>query len=202
MAVNRDIFIRSLALLTCFFFFTAQGARLGDATLAANAVLITFLLILSNLLDGFANAAEALVGEAQGRQDHQAFADAVAATGRWTIGCALVGLLGFCLGGAPLIGLLTDLQSIRDTAIEYLPWVLLLPVTASAGFWLDGIFVGATRGTAMRNTMLASVGVFFMLWVCSRGWDNHGLWLTMNGFMAARGVFMAWVLWGRRRHHA
>ena len=201
MAVNRDIFIRSLALLTCFFFFTAQGARLGDATLAANAVLITFLLILSNLLDGFANAAEALVGEAQGRQDHQAFADAVAATGRWTIGCALVGLLGFCLGGAPLIGLLTDLPSIRDTAIEYLPWVLLLPVTASAGFWLDGIFVGATWGTAMRNTMLASVGVFFMLWVCSRGWDNHGLWLTMNGFMAARGVFMAWVLWGRRRHH-
>ncbi|MEQ3680949.1 MATE family efflux transporter [Alcanivorax sp.] len=201
MAVNRDIFIRSLALLTCFFFFTAQGARLGDATLAANAVLITFLLILSNLLDGFANAAEALVGEAQGRQDNQAFADAVAATGRWTIGCALVGLLGFSLGGAPLIGLLTDLPSIRDSAIEYLPWVLLLPVTASAGFWLDGIFVGATWGAAMRNTMLASVGVFFMLWACARGWDNHGLWLTMNGFMAARGAFMGWVLWNRRHRH-
>ncbi|MEE3320752.1 MAG: MATE family efflux transporter [Pseudomonadota bacterium] len=197
MGVNRDIFIRSLALLSCFFFFTAQGARLGDTVLAANAVLITFLLILSNLLDGFANAAEALVGEARGREDHHALVRAIAATGRWTLGCAVIGLLLFAVGGTPLIGLLTDLPGIRDTAIFYLPWVLLLPLTASAGFWLDGIFVGATWGAAMRNTMLVSVVIFFILWGLTRGWDNHGLWLTMNGFMAARGLCMGWVLWRR-----
>ena len=197
MSVNRDIFIRSLALLSTFFFFTAQGARLGDAVLAANAVLITFLLILSNLLDGFANAAEALVGEAHGKHDSQGQQQAIAATGRWTLVCAALGMAIFALGGAPLIGLLTDLPSVRDTAIQYLPWVLLLPVTASAGFWLDGIFVGATWGAAMRNTMLVSVVVFFLLWALTRGWDNHGLWLTMNGFMAARGLCMGWVLWRR-----
>ena len=197
MAVNRDIFIRSLALLTCFFFFTAQGARLGDATLAANAVLITFLLLLSNLLDGFANAAEALVGEAHGQRDRAAFLAAVRATGRWTVGCAALALLVFALGGVPLIHLLTDLPSIRDTAVAYLPWMLLLPLTASAGFWLDGIFVGATWGAAMRNTMLVAMGLFFALWALTRGWDNHGLWLTMNGFMAGRGILMGWVLWRR-----
>jgi MATE family multidrug resistance protein len=194
MAVNRDIFVRSLALLSTFFFFTAQGARLGDAVLAANAVLITFLLLLSNLLDGFANAAEALVGEAHGRNDRQALGLAIRATGRWTVACAALGLLAFSLGGGPLIHLLTDLPGIRDTATTYLPWMLLLPLTASAGFWLDGIFVGATWGAAMRNTMLVSVLVFFLLWGLTRGWDNHGLWLTMNGFMAARGLLMAWVL--------
>ncbi|MDF1724047.1 MAG: MATE family efflux transporter [Alcanivorax sp.] len=194
MAVNRDIFVRSLALLSTFFFFTAQGARLGDAVLAANAVLITFLLLLSNLLDGFANAAEALVGEAHGRNDRQALGQAIRATGRWTVACAALGLLAFSLGGGPLIHLLTDLPGIRDTATTYLPWMLLLPLTASAGFWLDGIFVGATWGAAMRNTMLVSVLVFFLLWGLTRGWDNHGLWLTMNGFMAARGLLMAWVL--------
>lgn len=194
MAVNRDIFVRSLALLSTFFFFTAQGARLGDAVLAANAVLITFLLLLSNLLDGFANAAEALVGEAHGRNDRQALGQAIRATGRWTVACAALGLLVFSLGGGPLIHLLTDLPGIRDTATTYLPWMLLLPLTASAGFWLDGIFVGATWGAAMRNTMLVSVLVFFLLWGLTRGWDNHGLWLTMNGFMAARGLLMAWVL--------
>ncbi|KGD63749.1 MATE efflux family protein [Alcanivorax nanhaiticus] len=197
MSVNRDIFIRSLALLSTFFFFTAQGARLGDAVLAANAVLITFLLILSNLLDGFANAAEALVGEARGRNDQRSLQQAIAATGRWTLGCAALGITLFALGGAPLIGLLTDLPTIRDTATHYLPWVLLLPITASAGFWLDGIFVGATWGSAMRNTMLLSVGIFFLLWALTRGLDNHGLWLTMNGFMAARGMCMGWVLWRR-----
>ena len=194
MAVNRDIFLRSLALLSCFFFFAAQGARLGDAVLAANAVLITFLLLLSNLLDGFANAAEALVGEAHGRNDRQALGQAISATGRWTVACAALGLLAFSLGGVPLIHLLTDLPDIRDTAITYLPWMLLLPLTASAGFWLDGIFVGATWGAAMRNTMLVSVGIFFALWALTRGWDNHGLWLAMNGFMAGRGILMGWVL--------
>ena len=194
MAVNRDIFLRSLALLSTFFFFTAQGARLGDAVLAANAVLITFLLLLSNLLDGFANAAEALVGDAHGRHDRQALRQAIGATGRWTVACAALGLIAFSLGGVPLIHLLTDLPGIRDTAITYLPWMLLLPLTASAGFWLDGIFVGATWGAAMRNTMLLAVGIFFVLWALTLGWENHGLWLAMNGFMAGRGILMGWVL--------
>lgn len=197
MSVNRDIFIRSLALFSTFFFFTSQGARLGDAVLAANAVLITFLLILSNLLDGFANAAEALVGEAKGKQDHASLVRAITATGRWTLACAALGLGIFALAGAPLIGLLTDLPEIRDTAIHYLPWILLLPLTASAGFWLDGIFVGATWGAAMRNTMLLSVVIFFLLWALTQGMGNHGLWLTMNGFMATRGICMGWVLWRR-----
>ena len=194
MAVNRDIFLRSVALLSTFFFFTAQGARLGDAVLAANAVLITFLLLLSNLLDGFANAAEALVGDAHGRHDRQALRQAIGATGRWTVACAALGLIAFSLGGVPLIHLLTDLPGIRDTAITYLPWMLLLPLTASAGFWLDGIFVGATWGAAMRNTMLLAVGIFFVLWALTLGWENHGLWLAMNGFMAGRGILMGWVL--------
>ena len=194
MAGNRDIFLRSLALLSTFFFFTAQGARLGDAVLAANAVLITFLLLLSNLLDGFANAAEALVGDAHGRHDRQALRQAIGATGRWTVACAALGLIAFSLGGVPLIHLLTDLPGIRDTAITYLPWMLLLPLTASAGFWLDGIFVGATWGAAMRNTMLLAVGIFFVLWALTLGWENHGLWLAMNGFMAGRGIVMGWVL--------
>ncbi|EKF73421.1 MATE efflux family protein [Alcanivorax hongdengensis A-11-3] len=197
MAVNRDIFIRSLALLSTFFFFTAQGARLGDTVLAANTVLITFLLLLSNLLDGFANAAEALVGDARGQNDRDAFARAVKTTGLWTVGCAGLALFAFALGGAPLIHLLTDLPAIRDSATDYLPWMVLLPVTASAGFWLDGIFVGATWGTAMRNTMLAAVLVFFGLWWLTRGWDNQGLWLALNGFMASRGVLMGAVLWRR-----
>lgn len=197
MSVNRDIFIRSLALLSTFFFFTSQGARLGDAVLAANAVLITFLLILSNLLDGFANAAEALVGEAKGKQDHASLVRAITATGRWTLACTALGLGIFALAGAPLIGLLTDLPEIRDTAIHYLPWILLLPLTASAGFWLDGIFVGATWGAAMRNTMLLSVVIFFLFWALTQGMGNHGLWLTMNGFMATRGICMGWVLWRR-----
>ncbi|MAY10535.1 MAG: MATE family efflux transporter [Alcanivorax sp.] len=197
LAVNRDIFLRSLALLSVFFFFTAQGARLGDTILAANAVLITFLLLLSNTLDGFANAAEALVGDATGRGDRRALDAAVKATGRWTVLVAGLALAVFALGGAPLIHLLTDLPAVRETATTYLPWMLLLPVTASAGFWLDGVFVGATRARAMRNTMMVATALFFPVWWLTTGWGNHGLWLAMNAWMASRGVLMA-LVWRRR----
>ena len=183
VAVNRDLFIRSLALLSVFFFFTAQGARLGDTLLAANAVLITFLLILSNLLDGFANAAEALVGEAVGAKDQPALHRSVKATGLWSGYIALGSFVGFLLLGAPLINLLTDLDSVREVALEYLPWMLALPFTASLGFWLDGVFVGATRAHDMRNTMLVSVAMFFLVWWLARPLGNHGLWLAMNALM-------------------
>lgn len=198
VAVNRDLFIRSLALLSVFFFFTAQGARFGDSVLAANAVLITFLLILSNLLDGFANAAEALVGEAVGAKDEPELKRSVRATGLWSAYIALAAFGGFTLLGAPLINLLTDINSVRETALEYLPWMLALPFTASLGFWLDGVFVGATRATDMRNCMLVAVTMFFVLWWLCQPLGNHGLWLAMNGLMLTRGLLMALVWWRSR----
>lgn len=197
-AVNRDLFIRSLALLAVFFFFTAQGARLGDNMLAANAVLITFLLLLSNLLDGFANAAESLVGEAIGKANRQQLDRVVTATGLWSLLVSLIALLLFTLGGAPLIHLLTDLEEVRQLATLYLPWLLAIPLTATASFWLDGVFVGATRANDMRNTMLMAVTLFLLLWWLTRDLGNHGLWFAMNAFMAARGLLLG-LTWLKRR---
>jgi MATE family multidrug resistance protein len=201
LSVNRDIFLRTLALLAVFFFFTAQGARLGETILAANAVLITFMLILSNALDGFANAAEALVGDAHGRGDVREMDRAVVATGCWSAGMALVLMLAFLAGGSGLISLLTDLDQIRATADTYLPWMIMLPITATGCFWLDGVFVGATLARGMRNAMLAAtLLVFFPVWWLTREWDNHGLWFALNTWMLGRTLLMGglWVLWQRR----
>lgn len=194
LSLSRDLFIRSFALLSVFFFFTAQGARLGDEVLAANAILITFLLLLSNFLDGFANAAEALVGEAYGAKNQTALDNALSVTRQWTVYLALAAFIFFLLFAPTLIGWLTDIQSLQNTALTYLPWVLLLPFTASLGFWLDGVYVGATRSRDMRNTMLLAVAIFLVLWWCSIPLDNHGLWLALNGFMLSRGLIMmkAW----------
>lgn len=199
LAVNRDIFLRSIALLGTFVFFTAQGARLGDDIVAANAILITFLLLLSNLLDGVANAAEALVGEAVGQRDSRHFVAVVRATAKWTLYCALVAGMALGLGGASLIALLTNLPNIVALATQYLPWLLLLPLTASASFWLDGVFVGATWSRAMRNAMLCSALCFVGVWWLTQAWLNHGLWLALNAFMLTRGLIMAAMLWRRMR---
>lgn len=191
LAVNGDLFVRSFALLSVFFFFTAQGARLGDVYLAANAVLITFLLLLSNFLDGFANAAEALVGEAVGEQSSPKLQQSVKATGLWSLYIALLAFIAFLLFSPYLINVLSDLDEVRLMVNQYLPWMLALPFTATLGFWLDGVLVGATQAKAMRNTMLLAVLVFFIAWFLSRPWANHGLWLAMNIFMLSRGLLMA-----------
>ncbi|SDW77595.1 MATE family efflux transporter [Marinobacter mobilis] len=194
LSVNRFLLVRTVTLLLVLAFFTAQGARQGDVVLAANAVLITFLMIISNGLDGFANAAEAMVGEAVGQGDRGYFRGVCRSALRWSVWGALLFTAMFVLAGAELIALLTSIDEVRHTAWLYLPWLWLLPLAASGGFLLDGIFIGATRTRDMQNTMLLSaLFVFLPLWWLTTGWGNHGLWVSLIGLMLARAATMTWL---------
>ncbi|MDP4547906.1 MATE family efflux transporter [Marinobacter sp. MDS2] len=201
LQVNRFIMVRTIALLLVLAFFTAQGARQGDIILAANAVLITFLLVISNALDGFANAAEALIGEAIGKGNKARFKTVFSSALRWSIWGALLLTIAFVLGGRWLISLLTDIEGVQFTAWQYLPWLWLLPFAAVWGFLLDGVFIGATRAREMQNTMLFSaIGVFLPVWWLTTGLGNHGLWLSLISLMLARAVSMGWLCWHYTRH--
>jgi MATE family multidrug resistance protein len=196
LQVNRYIMVRTIALLLVLAFFTAQGARQGDTILAANAVLITFLLLISNALDGFANAAEALIGEAVGKASKRRFLAVFGVALRWSLWGALVLTAGFVLGGRWLIGLLTSIDEVRLTAGQFLPWLWLLPLVSVWGFLFDGIFIGATRTRDMQNTMLFSaLGVFLPVWWLTTGLGNHGLWLSLIALMLARAGSMGWLCW-------
>lgn len=201
LSVNRYIMVRTVSLLLVLAFFTAQGARQGDVILAANAVLITFLLIISNGLDGFANAAEALVGEAVGQHNRPQFRSVCRTAMRWSLWGACLFTIGFVLAGHVLIGLLTSIDDVRATARLYLPWLWLLPMAAVWGFVLDGIFIGATRTRDMQNTMLFSALVVFLpVWWLTTDWGNHGLWLSLICLMLARAATMGWLYFKHTRH--
>lgn len=199
--VNRYIMVRTVLLLLVFAFFTAQGARMGDTVLAANAVLLTFLLLLSHGLDGFANAAEALVGEAVGAKQRQYFIKICRIVFLWSFWGALLFTALFLFGGHWLIQLLTSIPEVQASAQRYLPWLWLMPMVAVWGYTLDGIFIGAMRTRAMQNTMIfATLGVFFPAWWLTQAWGNHGLWLAVVLLMLARDVSMGGVLWHTWRH--
>ena len=201
LRVNRYIMVRTIALLLVLAFFTAQGARQGDTILAANAVLLTFLLLISNALDGFANAAEALIGEAVGKASRPRFRAVFRSALRWSLWGALLLTLVFVIGGKALIALLTGIDAVRSTAWQYLPWLWLLPFAAVWGFLLDGVFIGATRTRDMQNTMLFSaLAVFLPVWWLSTGWGNHGLWFSLICLMLARALSMGWLCWSHTRH--
>ncbi len=203
ISVNRYLFVRTLLLLMTFAFFTAQGARQGTTILSANAVLLNFLLLISNALDGFAHATEALTGKALGQKRRQGFYQVLVCATLWSAISALGLTLVFALGGQPIIQLLTDIPEVREEAVRYLPWIMLLPLIGTWSFLLDGIFIGTTRVKAMQDTMLVSVLlVFAPVWWLSQPLGNHGLWLAFLSLFAARGLTGAWVFWRLDRRDA
>jgi MATE family multidrug resistance protein len=191
LAVNRDIMIRTAALIAAFLFFTAQGARSGDVILAANAVLNNFLMISAFFLDGLANAAEQLCGRAYGARDRAAFSGAVRLVMLWGSGFALAVIAVFALFGPSLIDAMTASADVRQQARDTLWYVVLSPILAVFAFAYDGIFVGATWARDMRNLMVLSLLIFFAAWFSLRSFGNGGLWGALLVFYAARGGLQA-----------
>jgi MATE family multidrug resistance protein len=187
LAVNRDIMIRTAALIIAFLFFTAQGARAGDVTLAANAVLNNFLLISAFFLDGLANAAEQLCGRAFGARDKAAFAGATRLVVAWGFAFAFAVAVVFGLFGPRLIDVMTASEDVRGLARAFLIFVIVSPLLSVFAFAFDGVYIGATWARDMRNLMVASLVTFMLAWWALRGFGNAGLWGALLAFYAARG---------------
>ena len=187
--INIDIFIRTSCLIFAFSFFTAQGAKFGDDILAANAVLIQFQHFLSFGLDGFAHAAEALVGSAIGAGSRARLRAAVVTAGIWALVVAGLYTIVYAGAGPMLIQALTGIKSVQNEAREFLVWLMISPIISVWSFLLDGIFIGATRTREMRNGMLISLAVFLAaVLVLKPSLGNHGLWLSLMLFMVARAI--------------
>lgn len=192
LAVNRQLFIRTLVLLSSIAFFTAQGAHQGELTLAANAILLNLLLLMAYGLDGIANAAEALVGDSVGKRQLSLLLKYSAHCTLWAALIAGIFTALFWIGQAPLIGLFTSITAVQELVALYYPWLVVLPMIAVWAYLLDGIFIGATHTRAMQNCMLLSAGLVYLpCWYFTRDWGNHGLWLSFCALNASRGITMA-----------
>ena len=201
LSLNRDIFIRSAVLTVVLSSFARFSAQFGDLTVAANHVLINLILLATLILDGAAIAAETLVGQALGSTTARAerFSAAVRTTSQLTATMALVltalllvlsdPILHATIGNGPSAD-----QLIREAG-QFFFWVIISPIILGPAFEMDGIFIGATRGGAMRNAMAASGLVYFGAAFLLPGlFGNHGLWAAFMLFMAARAVtlLIAW----------
>lgn len=199
--VNTDLFIRTLALLVALAFFTRQGAAQGNATLAANAVLMQLVMLSSYLLDGFAQAVEGQFGAAFARSRKEA--RQVFNAGLFlSVATGLALTLSIIFAGDALIHLLTNLPEIRTLASVYLPWLwIILPVSV-AGYLLDGVFIGATWTAAMRNSLLISLTGYLLAWWWLEGYQNHGLWAAFLAFNALRGISLGWALYLKMKRNS
>ncbi|MDT8371388.1 MAG: MATE family efflux transporter [Gammaproteobacteria bacterium] len=195
LTLNSNIFIRTLCLMFSFAFFTAQGAKQGQIILAANALLLNFITFMAFVLDGFSNAIEIISGQAMGANDRTLLRRGFLLASLWAMILASLFSLGYYLFGTHIISSLTSIPHVISTANEYLTWLIFIPIIAVWSYLLDGLFIGTTRSKEMRNTMLfSSLCCYLPVWYSTQFLANHGLWLALLIFLAARGITQAFYL--------
>ena len=179
VAVNRDIMIRTIALLILFLWFANAGARIGAVALAANHILWQFMTIAAFILDAFAFTAESRVGNAVGQRDRAAFLRAIRLTGEFSLLSGIIMALAFWALGGPLIAFMTSDPAVRDMARTFLPFVALIPLVGMPSWMLDGIFIGATRGAALRNAGVIATLLYIATDLSLRPFGNTGVWIAI-----------------------
>jgi MATE family multidrug resistance protein len=188
--VNRDIFIRTLCLIFSYAFFTASSAKMGDVWLAANTILLQLWYISAYAVDGFAYAAESLVGRYVGALDFKKMKKAIWLCMGWGLGFGIIGTLFYAIFDRELISIFTDKPLVIETAMIVAVWLIIAPLINSVCFIWDGVYIGATSTSAMRNSMLIATILFFVpvYYVVKPYAGNHALWIAMTTFMVMRGV--------------
>ncbi len=194
LVINTHLFLRTLTLIFAFAFFTAQSTRLGEIILAANTVLLNFQTFMAYALDGFAHAAEALVGKAIGQKNRQLFYIMVRQIAGWSAFIAVGFTMVYLLFGPIIIETLTNIESVKKTAVTYLPWIIVLPLLSYLSYLFDGVFIGSMQTRYMQNVIFFSVfAVYLPIWYYTQPFGNHGLWFSMAMFMLTRSCVMAIV---------
>lgn len=187
--VNRDIFLRSLALILVTTFFTSASAGEGETILAANTLLMQLFILFSYMMDGFAYAAEALTGKLMGAKNWEKLKKLVIRLFGWGIGLTLLFTILYFFFTTPILHLLTDKVEVINTAESYRFWCLLFPVAGFAAFLWDGIFIGMTASRQMRNSMFAAFLFFFVsYYLLQPVYGNSGLWFSFVLYLAVRGI--------------
>ncbi|RAK22038.1 MATE family multidrug resistance protein [Anoxybacillus vitaminiphilus] len=191
MTVNRDLFIRTICLLTVFNMFTAKGATFGTEILAANTVLIQIHYIMAYFFDGFANASSILVGKAVGAKDESLYKRTLLLSFQWAIISSLLVMLVYIALKNPILQVFTNNENVIKLASSYSVWVAIFPVAAGFGLIFYGVFTGATKTAPIRNSMLISLAfyVIFLL-MFTPSLHNHGLWLSFIIFSLGRSLFL------------
>ena len=192
--VNRDIFLRTLCLVSVTVFFTSAGAAQGEVILAVNTLLMQLFTLFSYIMDGFAYAGEALAGKHIGADNRPALRTMVRQLFVWGIALALAFTLIYGIGGEGFLSLLTNEESVITASSTYFYWVLAIPLAGFAAFLYDGIFIGATAtGLMLRAMFMASVAFFLIYFGCREAMGNHALWLAFITYLSLRGIVQGYL---------
>lgn len=189
LSVNRDIFIRTVCLVTVFTMMTKGSANQGELTLAVNAVLMNFFYFMSYALDGFAHAVESICGKYYGSKNYKKFHQVLGLIFKISFLISMLFALFYLVFGQSIINRLTSLMTVQTEAGHYIYWIIAVVVVSMPSFVYDGVFVATTEAKIMRNTMVvATIFCYIPLWFFGKPYGNHGLWMAFLGFFIIRSL--------------
>ena len=193
--LNRDILIRTFALVSSFALFTNLSSALGVQVLAANTLLLQIVTLGAYFIDGLAFATQSLAGRFHGSGDRQQLTALVKLSGGASLALGIVFALAFALFPRPLFSLLTNHAEVLEQADRYVWWLLPVLGFGSVAYMLDGYFLGLTAGRALRNsTVLATGGGFLPIAIVAWNLQNPQLlWLALTLLMATRAITLGVV---------
>lgn len=192
---NRDILIRTLAMLLCFAWFVRSGAQLGTEYVAGNEVLLQFITVAAFVLDGFAFVAEKEIGEAYGANDRKRLIRAMRITTELAFAFAILVSALYWLGGGWVISRFISDEEARSVALAFLPYCALVPIIGVLAYQLDGFLLGATRGRALRIAAGFVTIIYIPLDLIMRDqFGNTGVWLAFLGMFIVRVIAHGWFL--------
>lgn len=197
-SVNTDIMIRTVALMFVFAFFTIKSSSYNDVLLAANMILLQFMLFFSYVTDGFAHAGESLSGYFYGAGKRKSLILLIKRLFLWSFLFALLFSGIYILFFRSIIQILTDQQEIINVAARFKWWLVCIPLISFAAYLWDGIYIGMTASSYLRNSMIMALFLVFLpaFYLGNMFFGEHALWLAMSCFMLARGLFL-WLFSAR-----
>ena len=192
--VNMNMFLRSFILMTIFIYFMKVGASYGDSILAANAILLNFFFLFSYGIDGFAHSSEVLVGNSIGKKNNVLLKQSIYSTGKFSVILASIYLIIFNVFDLLIIQFVTNLEVIHTIALSNITYLYLIFISATVAFWLDGVFIGSLKVTLLRNIMIISGVLFFIVETMLLQGNNDNLWISFLVFFTARSMLLGIAL--------
>ena len=192
--VNMNMFLRSFILMTIFIYFMKVGASYGDSILAANAILLNFFFLFSYGIDGFAHSSEVLVGNSIGKKNNVLLKQSIYSTGKFSVILASIYLIIFNVFDLLIIQFITNLEVVHTIVLSNITYLYLIFISATVAFWLDGVFIGSLKVILLRNIMIISGILFFIVETILLQGNNDNLWISFLVFFTARSMLLGIAL--------
>ena len=195
-SISKNLFVRTMLLVSVQAYLIKKSGLIGVDQLATMEILIVIFGLSSYTLDAFAHAAESTVGVSIGSKNKKNIYKSIKNTTEFALTFSVLIGIALYITDYYIINLFTDIPVLQDLTIDLWSLVIITPFISMLAFQLDGVFIGATLAKEMRNSMILSSLIFYLIieFIIQDALNLKNLYSCFLLFLILRGVFLTFYL--------